>query len=691
MKKIFLLCILPMTLFAQPIAEKKIQERREKLELIMRLQDLRTVHDGKLISFLSDGDPIVRERAALAFGSIQDTALLTPLIHNLTDPDSAVQFAAAFAIGQTAGQLSRKSRQILEYDLIWARLDQTQAVDRLIEEMGKFGSEQALYDLLLRFGNVFPRVHTTALVMSIARFAIRGITSIEAVRYLLTLIKPPEATPWQVVYALQRIGDHNETRQELEHIVQLYKHTDPLVRMHLAMLLGKIRDEKTSLEPLQKLADFDPDWRVRVNALKALGNFKLKGHDEIIETFRRAFSSGNEYVALTALSTFGNTGLKEKEESQKVRETFALLRRMAENKDNGYLWQLQGEAAIALATLSGDTALSSIKLSTFPQRLLQAQLLEALGYTGSSKVMENLLEYAKANEPVLYRAALEGLRILSQKNSSDSIIIQETYNACLKALSSGDVAVVTTAASMLGDSLFLRPTSVSPLIETLSSLRIPYDVDAMQEIASTLGRLKDKRAIPILTQKLQLPDRSVAFASASALTSITGQEYLSQIPRSFEPLLTDFDFVYLRSLRDTIRVKMETIRGDVVIDLYKNVAPFTVMSFLKLSTQRGFYRGLSFHRVVPNFVIQGGDPRGDGWGGPGYSIRSEFSPLTYETGMVGMASAGKDTEGSQFFIIQSPQPHLDGRYTIFGKVISGTEIVNKILVDDHIFDVKLIR
>jgi peptidylprolyl isomerase len=87
-------------------------------------------------------------------------------------------------------------------------------------------------------------------------------------------------------------------------------------------------------------------------------------------------------------------------------------------------------------------------------------------------------------------------------------------------------------------------------------------------------------------------------------------------------------------------------------------------------------------------VIQGGDPRGDGWGGPGYEIRSEFSPLTYETGTLGVASAGKDTEGSQFFITQSPQPHLDGRYTIFGKVLSGMDVVNRILVDDRIFDVK---
>jgi cyclophilin family peptidyl-prolyl cis-trans isomerase len=115
------------------------------------------------------------------------------------------------------------------------------------------------------------------------------------------------------------------------------------------------------------------------------------------------------------------------------------------------------------------------------------------------------------------------------------------------------------------------------------------------------------------------------------------------------------------------------------------------MNILKLASQRGFYSGLNFHRVVPNFVVQGGDPRGDGWGGPGYAIRSEFSTLSYLTGSIGMASAGKDTEGSQFFITHSPQPHLDGRYTLFGRVVSGQDVVDRLLVDDRLFNISPAR
>src|ERR1044072_6352972 len=104
-------------------------------------------------------------------------------------------------------------------------------------------------------------------------------------------------------------------------------------------------------------------------------------------------------------------------------------------------------------------------------------------------------------------------------------------------------------------------------------------------------------------------DRSAAFAAAAALKSTTGKEYTAKVPKHFDPPYTDFDFEYLRSLRDTVHALIETSRGRITVELYTKAAPFTVMSFLKLA-KKSFYRNLTFHRVVPNFVIQGGDPRG---------------------------------------------------------------------------------
>jgi cyclophilin family peptidyl-prolyl cis-trans isomerase/HEAT repeat protein len=125
------------------------------------------------------------------------------------------------------------------------------------------------------------------------------------------------------------------------------------------------------------------------------------------------------------------------------------------------------------------------------------------------------------------------------------------------------------------------------------------------------------------------------------------------------------------------KVRCLTRRGEFVIALDGQAAPNTCASFLAL-IRAGFYAGSTFHRVVPDFVVQGGDPRGDGWGGPGYSIRSEWSRLPYERGTVGIAHAGKDTGGSQFFVTLSPQPHLNARYTVFGRVERGMEIVDRI-------------
>ena len=134
--------------------------------------------------------------------------------------------------------------------------------------------------------------------------------------------------------------------------------------------------------------------------------------------------------------------------------------------------------------------------------------------------------------------------------------------------------------------------------------------------------------------------------------------------------------------------KVETNRGTIVIELYPKYAPKTVNNFVFLAGE-GFYDGVSFHRVIDNFMIQGGDPTGSGRGGPGYRFEDEVknNPLKHETGVLSMANAGPNTNGSQFFVTHSPQPHLDGRHTVFGKVTSGMDVVNSIRQGDKILTV----
>lgn len=128
---------------------------------------------------------------------------------------------------------------------------------------------------------------------------------------------------------------------------------------------------------------------------------------------------------------------------------------------------------------------------------------------------------------------------------------------------------------------------------------------------------------------------------------------------------------------------VKTNRGTIKLELYPEHAPKTVNNFVFLAGEN-FYDGVVFHRVINDFMIQCGDPTGSGMGGPGYKFEDETvgNPLRHEAGVLSMANAGPNTNGSQFFITHSPQPHLDGRHTVFGKVVEGMEVVNSIVQGD---------
>jgi peptidyl-prolyl cis-trans isomerase B (cyclophilin B) len=133
------------------------------------------------------------------------------------------------------------------------------------------------------------------------------------------------------------------------------------------------------------------------------------------------------------------------------------------------------------------------------------------------------------------------------------------------------------------------------------------------------------------------------------------------------------------------QVKLETTRGDIQLELYPEHAPKTVNNFIFLVNE-AFYDGVTFHRVIENFMIQGGDPTGSGRGGPGYRFEDELvgNPLKHDSKVISMANAGPNTNGSQFFITHLPQPHLDGKHTVFGKVTLGEDVVDNIQQGDVI-------
>tara|TARA_B100000497_G_scaffold74589_1_gene83580 strand:+ start:1298 stop:2896 length:1599 start_codon:yes stop_codon:yes gene_type:complete len=189
-------------------------------------------------------------------------------------------------------------------------------------------------------------------------------------------------------------------------------------------------------------------------------------------------------------------------------------------------------------------------------------------------------------------------------------------------------------------------------------------------------------------QKLELPRQVETFIDLNnAIAKLSGEK--------IEPFKTEYnhsiDWEFVKTIPSDQQIMIETNKGNITIELFVDNAPGTVSNFMKLMND-GYYDNKYFHRVVPQFVIQGGCSRGDGWGSLNWTQRSEFSHYTgFETGTIGIASAGKDTEGVQFFITHCPTPYLDGRYTAFGRVTNGMNVVQQIRIGDVITSIRDIQ
>jgi cyclophilin family peptidyl-prolyl cis-trans isomerase len=181
-----------------------------------------------------------------------------------------------------------------------------------------------------------------------------------------------------------------------------------------------------------------------------------------------------------------------------------------------------------------------------------------------------------------------------------------------------------------------------------------------------------KHATP---SRLSHPDIGVREAASELWKAMGGPSQ-----RSWHHQVINIDLAELSTVRSA---RVITSRGEAVLELLPEEAPITVWNFVRLA-ESGYYNGIRFHRVVPDFVVQGGDPRGDGMGGPGWTIPDELGRRPYGEGTVGMALSGPDTGGSQWFVTLSPQPHLDGGYTVFGQVSQGMSTFSQILPGDRI-------
>jgi cyclophilin family peptidyl-prolyl cis-trans isomerase/HEAT repeat protein len=275
-----------------------------------------------------------------------------------------------------------------------------------------------------------------------------------------------------------------------------------------------------------------------------------------------------------------------------------------------------------------------------------------------------LVQYLDHPDPRVKLAALEVMGEAKAKDAADRV---------RELLDSKDLVIAAAAANALGK-IGDRVGIADVRALARKVLRNP---DLAPAVGEALVAMQAREAEPELRSWLGSTNATVRHEGAKAINLLTGQGLFAYDVALAEPAPMPASGSHVR---------IRTSKGDIEIELWNADAPRTAANLWSLA-QRGFYNGLTFHRVVPDFVVQGGDPRGDGEGGPGYMIRCEVNPRPYARGTVGMALSGKDTGGSQFFITHTATPHLDGRYTAFGQVTKGMEVVDQLLEGDKMIEV----
>lgn len=650
-------CACNRTSESQEVAPLSPEElfKNPEFQSIYRLQDFQRKDD--LITYFASEDPTYRYAAAMAFGSFRDSTVIGNLAQLLQDPVSMVRQAAAYALGQI-GSSKAESKLLAAFDRYDSLGTSTPVNAAILEAVGKCGTRSSLHylsqvttykssDTLLLEGQAF----------GIYRFSLRGlIDSLGTKRMvqLATEVQYPSKVRMIAANYLARANVRLDTFARVLAPVAP-KESNINIRMALASALGKT----TKIYVLDTLRHWFPketDYRVRVNIIKALGN-----HDYNLgrATVFNALGDPNPHVAHQASQYFVDHG-------QAKDATFYW--QLA--KDSTYSWQTQANLfAAAQRYLPPLYADLRDKLNFQHRRKFEkavnpyakAAFLRGLSWFGWN-YRYILREGDKSKSPVVHSAAWEALEKISSRPDFNRHfglgwrkVAKDLSLYFRYTLLKGD------AGSMVSGAIALRNperdykaffTQFGFLDTALTRLTIPRDLETYLEVQKTINFFKGVKENSNLYH--------------------------------YDPTKHPIDWDVLASLGESPTAVIETPKGEIRIRLFPGVAPGTVANFVKLA-RAGFYNNKTFHRVVANFIVQGGCPRGDGYGSLDYVLRTEVPPRNYDDeGYIGMASAGPDTEGVQFFITHSPTLHLDGKYTLFGKVSQGMSIVHTLLIGDII-------
>lgn len=706
---------------------------------IARLEDRREPGAERLMALAQHGDPAIRRQALRALARLQDPASLPALERALGDPEPAVRDEAAFAM-ETLGLrwegLDEVPRQRAEQAVLRALATAPAArQEALLRALGTLAREEGAQQLVERLGSTEPQVARAA-ALALGTWIHRGQASTApawpapgAAAQLSSPAAQDPAARRAVAYALLRAAPKRTDAAFGVLLLAGLADDDPEVRALSAKGLAAwtpLEDSET-IERLGQLATTDPDWRVRVEAVRALAAAGATAHGAAAaERLERALlalardavapSARPDPRAIMPLWAAWDSAVpySSRAAAEQALPLFEEARKMANGPRRFDLARLACAAAAArdraaktidaLRRCGGDSiaprerdrrvarTLGAIQDPTSVEAL--AVLLVSVDPGTRSQAAESLGLVAAALEKA-HRTSDQGDRGEpgGPGDRSGAGEPAQRARALLRAaLRDTDGPVVASAAEALGQ--LMDTESAAGLLDALARFSRPADNELTQSILAGLGAIHAAAAAPVLRRLLTNSSPPVRLAARKALTMLGETAPASVQVDPPEPLpAAAYSQAQAQAQSKTQaqrRLRLTTDKGEIVILLAVEDAPITTAVLARL-VARGYYDGLTFHRVVPDFVAQGGDPRGDGWGGPGFNLRCELSPRRYLRGTVGMALAGKDTGGSQFFITHSMQPHLDGKYTVIGEVVAGMEVVDALLPGDRILRATLSR
>ena len=588
-----------------------------------------------LIEALADSEEAVRATAAFSLGLLGDAQAVAPLQAALADPSAVVRGRVAEGLGLIGTPAASAAPAIAA-----ASSGCPAAIARVAADT---------------------ETPQTADIEAcrLAIFALVRLRNFDALsRVVLNEQQQPVSTWWPVAFGLQRSADARAANA----LVSLLSASGVYSPAFAIRGLAGLKDQRVVKPALELATRADADPRLRAVAIRALGQL---GESSAVDALHALVSNR---------ATLRSVQL----------EGIAALGAIANPKSFDVMIDLFGSnlPAVRLAAM---TAASKMDADGFLLALsgaerdrdwsVRAGLASTLAALPAQRGLTAVEDLAGDSDTRVQAAALQALVRLAAKDVDTRL---------LNALTAPDFALRSTAATLIGE----RKTEggAAKLVTAYERGDSDSTPSARMAALDALAKYTSADVNETLTKALNDRDYSVRLRAAALLRERgqPGAGANKPAPLRQDPAFFESN----RLLRPAFSPQafLETNDGMVQIQLDVVDAPLTTLAFIELA-RAGFFNGLKVHRMIPNFVVQTGDPRGDGAGGPGYTIRDEFSTQPYVRGTVGMALGGPETGGSQFFIALSPQPHLDGRYTVFGKVVAGWDVLDRIALGDTILRV----